>query len=188
MNNMDGLMKRLIVIAIILIATVGCGKTGTDPLTSAHFEERWLGMGHANETYRYAEALQREGRYREALAAYNAAEKSAYTEELRRSARQRRFYLQEFIKANEQGRVPSAPPLASAPPSDKPKAKATALPAASGTGSQAGQLQPLTPATSLSPATGSGSQAGQLQPLLPPYPPVTNPAMLPPSPPIVEKK
>lgn len=187
MYDMDGLKKYALALLLLGLAlAAACGRTGTDPLTTAHFEERWLGMGHANETYRYAESLYRQGRYREALAAYNAVEKSAYSEELRSAARQRRYYLQEYIRAQEQGRTPAQPPYFSAPDKGKPaKAPAArrAIPPPYGSGSQAGSLQPLPP----TPAYGTGSQAGTLQPLPPASQPAGNPKLLPPSPPIVEQ-
>lgn len=62
MINMDGCKSTAVVLLLLWLAlAAGCGRTGTDPLTTAYFEERWLGMGHANETYRYAESLYRQG-------------------------------------------------------------------------------------------------------------------------------
>ncbi len=188
MINMDGCKSTGVVLLLLGLAlAAGCGRTGTDPLTTAYFEERWLGMGHANETYRYAESLYRQGRYREAMAAYNAVEKAAYSQELRRAARQRRYYLQEYIAAQEKGRTPAQPPYFSAPVKGKPKppAASRAKPGSPyGSGSRAGTLQPLPLPSS---PYGSGSQAGTLQPLPPAPEPAGQTRLLPPSPPIVEQ-
>lgn len=189
MVNMDRSHHLIVIclaVAAIALAT-GCGRTGADPYSTQYFEERWLGMGPSQETFRYADSLLKAGRYREAHAAYSAAEKSAYSMELRKAARQRRLYLEDFIRAKQAGRQAPPQPITSAPDHErKPPPKVDLPPPPTGTGSQAGQLQPLAPVAT---PYGTGSQAGKLQPLLPPLPPPQQPKpyLLPPSPPIVER-
>jgi hypothetical protein len=97
----------LLVLALLL---GGCAE-GTEPMNTRAVEERFLGMGEANRLYRSGQHMLREGRYREALAAFYSAEQKAYTDDLRQAARTRRLWLQEVVAAYEEGRNPPPPPV-----------------------------------------------------------------------------
>jgi len=107
-------MKHRLSIALCLLALAlalcACAE-GTEPINTRAVEERYLGMGEAHHLYRSGQHMLREGRYREALAAFYSAEQKAYTDDLRQAARTRRLWLQEVIAAYEDGRTPPPPPV-----------------------------------------------------------------------------
>lgn len=107
-------MKPSTSIALCLLALAmglaGCAE-GTEPMGTRAVEERFLGMGEGISLYRYGQHLLREGRYREALAAFYSAEQKAYTDDLRQAARTRRLWLQEVVTAYEDGQIPPPPPV-----------------------------------------------------------------------------
>lgn len=90
------------------LLAAGCG---TEPASTRSIEERFLGMGYAQQMYRYGQDLLKQGRYQEAHAAFDSAEKAAHTQDLRQAARQRRMWLEEFIRARQEGREPPAEPI-----------------------------------------------------------------------------
>ncbi len=99
------------------LSLFGCAE-GTDPAGTRGLEERYLGMGEAQQLYRYAQDLLADGRYTEAHAAFFAAERKAYTDDLRQAARVRRLWLEQAIAAHRDGQTPPPPPVVSlAPPS-----------------------------------------------------------------------
>lgn len=101
-------MRLTLIILCLGLFCLGCGTT---PMSTRAFEERYLGMGEANNLYTYANDMLYQGRYREALAALIAAEQAAYTDSLRSAVRARRFWLQEYIAANEVGELAPPPPV-----------------------------------------------------------------------------
>jgi hypothetical protein len=107
-------MKHRLPIVLCLLALastlVACAE-GTEPLNTRAIEERYLGMGEAQLLFRAGQHQLREGRYREALAAFYSAEQKAYTDDLRQAARTRRLWLQEVVAAYEDGRTPPPPPV-----------------------------------------------------------------------------
>jgi hypothetical protein len=123
--------------ALAAAAAVGCG---TRPLSTEAIEERYLGGGYANRMYDYGTYLYGQGRFREAHAAYLAAEQSAYTKVLRSSARSRRVYLEHLMAALAEGKTPPSPPFylppKPPPPPEVQQAPTSAdqKPAAPGTG------------------------------------------------------
>ena len=107
-------MKALRHHALGLLALVlflgGCA-SGNEPASTRAIEERYLGMGEAQQLYRYGQDLLDDGRYREAYYAFHTAERKAYTEDLRKAARVRRMWLQEVIRSYEDGTTPPPPPV-----------------------------------------------------------------------------
>ena len=97
----------LLLMALGLLAA-GCGP---EPASTRSIEERFLGMGYAQQMYRYGQDLLKQGRYQEARTAFDSAEKAAHTQDLRQAARQRRMWLEEFIRARQEGREPPAEPI-----------------------------------------------------------------------------
>jgi hypothetical protein len=97
-------------LVLTVLALAACA-SGTEPASTRAIEERYLGMGEAQLLYRQGQDMLREGRYREAHAAFFAAESNAYTDDLRAAARVRRMWLEEVIKAYEEGRTPPPPPV-----------------------------------------------------------------------------
>jgi hypothetical protein len=102
------LLLAVLISAVLGMLTTGCG---TEPASTRAIEERFMGMGYAQQMYRYAQDLLKQGRYQEAHAAFDSAEKSAHTQDLRQAARQRRMWLEEFIRARQEGREPPAEPI-----------------------------------------------------------------------------
>jgi hypothetical protein len=97
----------LLIFTALSLLAVGC----TEPLSSRSVEERYLGMGYAQQMYRYGDDLLKQGRYQEAYTAFDSAEKAAHTQSLRQAARERRMWLGEYIRARQEGREPPAQPI-----------------------------------------------------------------------------
>lgn len=147
---MKPILAAIVLAALLLPA--GCQH---EPLSTAGIEERYLGWGYARELFRQGEQLQNQGRYREALTAFTAAESSAYTEQVRTTARERRHWLESYIKAMEEGRTP--------PP--RPEHRQPGPKTASHTPPES--VKSLTPDSMVSPRPDSGEPAIQDTPLPP---------------------
>lgn len=148
---MKPLRHHVLGLLAILLLLGGC-TSGTEPASTRAIEERYLGMGESQQLFRYAQDLLNDGRYREAYYAFHMAEKKAYTEDLRKAARVRRMWLQEVIKAYEEGATPPPPPVVLTGPPIIP-----ALP-----------LEPIVPPEKLPPPSDNPPRDPDGQILLPP--------------------
>lgn len=99
-------------VSMTVAAVTGAGSSsGNVQANTRGIEELFLSEGEGPHTFRYAEDLLYQGRYREAAAAYYHCEMAAYTTALREAARTRRMWVQEMIVAYENGDEIQPPPV-----------------------------------------------------------------------------
>lgn len=144
-------MRAWSLLAVAVLALAACA-SGTEPASTRAVEERYLGMGESQRLYRQGQDMLRQGRYREAHAAFFAAENNAYTDDLRAAARVRRMWLEEVIQAYEDGRTPPPPPVVRIDPEQL----------------QGGPLKPVIAPEELPPAAAAPPRDPDGQPILPP--------------------
>jgi hypothetical protein len=114
-----------IILLLLLMTNSGCvaagmavglgtglgSSSGTVQANSRYFEEIFMSEGEGPSLYRYGEDLLYQGRYYEALTAYYNCELAAYSDSVREAARARRMWLQEVVRAYENGVAPPPPPV-----------------------------------------------------------------------------
>jgi len=113
--------KPIVLALLGVLALLAASACGTTPLNTRAIEERVLDEGYANRMYDYGNDLYAKGRFREAHAAFLAAETSAYTRALRDASRVRRVYVEKVIAAAEQGKPAPPPPYYKPPPPVPPQ-------------------------------------------------------------------
>lgn len=105
---MRPILTRLCAGLLALGLAMGVAACGTRPASTRAVEEKFLGMGQSRKMYEYGEQLLERGKYREAHAAFLEAEQSAYTDDVRNLARERRMWLERAIASLESGEAPPA--------------------------------------------------------------------------------
>jgi hypothetical protein len=90
----------ILAMALLLAGLVGCGPNSAGLRA---ISERFLDEGHANRMIRYGDNLYKQGKIREAYAAFLQAENLSYTSALRTQSRARRMYVEEQIRGLEMG-------------------------------------------------------------------------------------
>ncbi len=130
-NNevMKNLFRYICLTSAVLAVLVICVACGPGPTSLRVMEERLFDEGVAPRMISYGDKLYYEGRLAGAHSAYLQAENQAYTDVMRKKARDRRIYVEQLIKAYQEGRpapLPKQPKTAAK--DDKKPVKAETVP------------------------------------------------------------